>query len=383
MKKKNVIEQYKNLSFSEASKKIADKYKHRDTDLIQKNSFLVEIEALSKHQEQKKAEAETKEQFKRGGKLPQYPYGGELYKALGQRLSSGLIGQNVDRQEALYPTIPPATIDPLATPFSPVTSTTFPNLEVRTNPELFQVPGSNQFSTPKDVPGSKTGMNAYTPAFIGQGISTAINAGILASGYDKVAPVDNPYENTVKRLMAERSIDTTQQRNQILSSYNAARSGLNNARSSNIRTALDANLMGTTQDALANSKLQEQQINNQYVGDYTGILNNLGQQKVGATNLSQDLTARNKSQFENNLSFFGDLLAQHGESFSAFKANQNMNTALSQLLNTKHAASGLGVSQEVIDKFNKGQATEGDWIQLMSAIKQTNPSITIPNFNPQ
>lgn len=469
---KNIIEKYKNMSFSEAAEAIGKKWKNKDTDLIEKNSYNQELEELAKYQEKKRVVSQMTDavkQFKKGGTLPQYPLGGPMYDGI--KLAYDLTNQ---------PLVPPADNLFGSTNLSNALSTntvnsTIPNVpngnnaweglpefppnqvtktNYGTRPETIlsyaktnMTPGmaikpyddtpykeedmwdkfkrvaldgdnwkvfnkesnfglnsllpnkQNSFtdvngkpttinnslgmSTPKDKPKTREEMSAYAPALIGQGVSTALNLGILAGGYDKVSPVNNPYESQVIRNMASRGIDTTQQRNQILSAYNAAKEGLNNVRSTNVRNTLNTNLMNVTQDNLAESKLQEQGMNNQYKGDFANVLNNLGQQKVQSQTYAEDMTARNKSTFENNLSYFGDLMAQHGESFSAFKANQNMNTALGQILNDKYATTGLGISQETIDKFNSGKATKEDWTELTAKIKKANPNLAIPEFKLQ
>jgi len=396
MKKASVIDKYKGsgLSLAEVSEKLAKKYPNRDFDLIQKNSFEKELSELADYQDKRKLVAKMAEavkEFKKGGELSKYPYGGLLgdpnkktYSTLEDQplytpevspmplfnmnnLGSGLFGT---------PQMPvnPNQINTLTVEDPQNTQTTDNTILTRDNPITL---GNNNTTI---QPRGSGEMSAYTPALLGQGLSTILNAGILAQGYDKVAPIDNSYENEVKNLMASRSIDTTQQRNQILSSYNAAKEGLNNVRSSNVRNALDVNLMNVAQDNLASSKLQEQVANAGFKGDYANVLNNLGRDKAQAKTYAEQATAQNKSTFENNLSYFGDLMAQHGESFSAFKANQNMNTALGKILNDKYASSGLGISQDTIDKFNSGKATEQDWIELTAKIKDANPALTIPEF---
>lgn len=407
MNNKTVIEKYKGKSFSEAAEDIGRRFKNKDIDLIEKNSYNQELQALADYQEKKKVVSQMQEavkQFKRGGILPKYPNGGPLngvpqvedpWNSINPNLPfidnpfQGMMNEVV---QPPYTNINPPTLPQLnskvvagqmpvlgqrgVTPTSN-TSTSIP--QVGQIPFKVGVDESNVSTQPRG-----TGeMSAYTPALIGQGLSTALNLGILASGYDKVAPVDNPYESQVKNLMASRGIDTTQQRNQILSAYNAAKDNLNNTRSVNVKNALNVNMMNQTQDSLAQSKLQEQQINNNYKSDYGQVLGNLGQQKVQARTYAEDMTARNKATFENNVSQFGDLMAQHGESFSAFKANQNMNTALAQILNDKYASAGLGISQETIDKFNSGKATKDDWTQLVAKIKKVNPNLAIPEFKLQ
>lgn len=408
MKHKSTIEAYKGLTFAEAGEKLAKKYKNKETDATEKAAYEAELDALLKHQTNVRMATQMEEslkQFKNGGTLPKY-FGGTDPNGLPS------VPPGTDPWDGSYPDSVPAGNDPwsgstpldtslkslpqlkLAPMYPQFDENNVPSdiamknkaLEISNrmaNPSKYQKSNEGNFSTLSDAPKTKGESSAYTPALIGQGISTALNAAILAGGYDKVAPVDNPYESQIKQLMGDRNIDTTQQRNQILSQYNAAKANLGNARSANVQQALNTNLMNVTQDSLAQSKLQEQQLNNQFKADYAQTLGNLGQQRVNAQVYAEDATAKNKGQFQTNLSQFGDLLAKHGESFSAFKANQTMNTVLAQMLNNKYAASGLGISQEVVDKFNSGKATEKDWIELTSKIKSANPNLVIPDFKPE
>ena len=249
-KNKSNIEKFKGMSFSQVAQKIQKKYPNASTDLTQKAALEKELGDLVKHQTNVRMATQMEEslkQFKNGGELPKY-----------------ILGTNdlgdPEKQNRQFSTYAMSPLDPLPqiNPFKPDLTL---NSAQNTNPLI--IDNNSGMLTPKDAPRIKKEGSAYTPALIGQGISTALNAGILADGYDKVAPVDNPYESQIKQLMGDRGIDTTQQRNQILSQYNAAKANLGNARSANVQQALGANLMNVTQDSLAQSKLQEQQLNNQ------------------------------------------------------------------------------------------------------------------------
>ncbi len=246
MKKKSTIEAYKGMSFSEASLKLKEKYKNADTDLIEKNSLKVELEQLMAFQEKKRVVSQMTDavkQFKKGGTLPQYPLGGPMYDGiklaydlanqplvppadnlfgstnLSNALSTNTINSTVpnvpngnNAWEGL-PEFPPNQIEKTNYGTRPETilgyakTSMTPGMAVKQyddtafgNPRetssLFgEAPTINNslgMSTTKDAPKTREGMSAYTPALIGQGISTALNLGILAGGYDKVAPVDNP-----------------------------------------------------------------------------------------------------------------------------------------------------------------------------------------------
>lgn len=357
MKNKSVLEKYKGLTVAQAAEKISKKYPNRDFDLTQKNSYELELNTLNQHQERLKLVEQAKEvitQFKKGGVLPKYGGGTN-------DLTEPAVPKAVNPFAGMLGRVP--NIAPLSTPMAPISS-----MQVTTGP-LDSVRSSDYTKGPLDSTATPitTGreLSAYTPALIGQGLSTALNIGLLAGGYDKVAPSTNPYESEVKNLMASRSIDTTQQRNQILSAYNAAREGLSGARSANVRNALDANLMNVTQDSLAQSKLQEQQINLGLKGDYANTLNSLGQQKAAAQFAADELTAQNKGQFESNVSAVGAGLADSAKFFTTQKLNTIQNKLYADIVSTKYQ--NFGLNKEVVDRLSQGKLTPDDIIIIKKA----------------
>lgn len=369
-KNTSIIDKYKGSgkSLAAISKEIANKYKNRDSDLVEKESFKTELQALHDYQEQLRLQDQVQEsinQYMCGGKI-KYEDGGIIKDVNG----NPIILNNMQPGQISYPNTwsdtlaIPETLNNdnlIAKPFASIGPPKPFNEQVDTlstniGDSIYEVPGSNKFSTPQDAPTNSDNTNtrdgsAYTPALVGQGLSTLLNAGILAQGYDKVRPVNNPYEGDIKRLMQERGIDTTQQRNQILSGYNAARQNLNNVRSANIRNALDANLLNITQDNLAQSKLQEQQINQGFKADLANSLNNLGQQRVQATTYADELTARNKGAWQSELSNLGANITEK-------KLNEVQNKMLSDILSNKYA--DVGLNADVATRLSQGKLTPDD-----------------------
>ena len=390
MKKKDIIQQYKNLSFSEAAEAIGKKWKNKDTDLIEKNSYNQELQALADFQEKKKVVAQMQDaikQFKCGGKLPQHAYGGLLGEPdpnAAIPLADPLFGGNylppLQLPNTNYGTRPETILGYAKTSITPGVAvqpfddTAFGMPQVPEGGFKVGVDESNVSTQPRT-----TGeMSAYTPALIGQGLSTVLNAGILAGGYDKVAPVDNPYESQVKNLLTSRGIDTTQQRNQILSAYNAAKDNLSNTRSANVNTALNANLLNVTQDNLAESKLQEQEINNQYVGEYANVLQGLGQQKANTQVYAEDMTARNKGAWQSNLSSFGASAADNSEFFTTQKLNTIQNKLLSDILDQRYA--DVGLNKDIANRLSSGKTTPEDIVVLKKAYGENAANSLIEAF---
>lgn len=207
--------------------------------------------------------------------------------------------------------------------------------------------------------------NVYTPALLGSAANIGINAAILAGGYDKVAPNTNKYEDEARTTMQDRGIDMTAVQNRIQGAFNAGRENLKNARSANVRNAFDQNLSVGAMEQTANASLQQQQINNQYKADYANVINNLGMQDVQARNLSDELTARNKGQFQSNLSQFGANVAENSKFFTKLKANDKMNALYLDIIN--QSSNDFQIDPELLGKLKQGKfsdISEGQWLQL-------------------
>jgi hypothetical protein len=400
---KNTIEKYKGLTFAEASMKISKKYANKETDFIEKASYEKEMEDLTNHQTNVRMATEMKEQlkqFKKGGTLPKYPHGTphnglpqaeDPWNGVNPNLPfidnpfQGMINE-LPQSTLVNPPVPPTLpqkgkkMIPGQMPVlgqrgvNPISTTQATVPQVGQIPFKVNVDESNVSTQPR---GSGE-MSAYTPALIGQGISTAINAGILAKGYDKVAPVDNPYESQVINNMASRGIDTTQQRNQILSAYNAAKESLSNARSANVQQALGTNLMNVTQSNLADSKLNEQQLNNQYKADFAQTLGSLGQQKASAQVYSEDMTARNKGTWQSELSKLGTSVADSAKFFTEKNLNTINNDMLLSILNQKYPS--IKIDESFATRLSQGKTTPQDFLMLKQTLGDVAANNIIKKF---
>lgn len=365
VKKQDILEKFKGKSFSEAAMDITRRYSNRINDPIQQNSFDMEMSILENAQSVERARQEVKEQMKTfayGGVMggPKKTFSTVDEMPVPTQLPLDNLAFNTNPFAQPWPTHPDQ-INPMQVA-DPLNTQVGDTTQLTSNPAVTLIDSNTRVSNPSV--NTRQGMSAYTPALIGQGISTALNAGLLLGGYDKEAPVTNPYTSDIKNQMANRSVDTTQQRNQILSAYNASREGLKNVRSANIQNALSANLANITQDNLAQSKLQEQQINNTYAGEYSNLLNNLGQQDVNATVLSNENTARNKGNWQSNLSALGSNVAENAKFFTTQKLNTIQNKLMGDILNTKYQEFGL--NKEVVDRLSAGQTTPEDLVVLKS-----------------
>ena len=123
----------------------------------------------------------------------------------------------------------------------------------------------------------------------------------LTSGSaEQVRDVQNPYAGTVARIMRNRRYDITPALRELstsraISDYNASQSNTNTGANMAYRLQSAVGL----DKAIANLYSQASNMQNQFDADYASTLNNLGQQYVGAVNLSSDLGARNRAAASN------------------------------------------------------------------------------------
>lgn len=119
----------------------------------------------------------------------------------------------------------------------------------------------------------------------------------LTSGSaEQVRDVQNPYAGTVARTMRNRRYDITPALRELstsraISDYNANQSNTNTGANMAYRLQSAVGL----DKAIANLYSQASNMQSQFDADYASTLNNLGQQYVGAVNLSSDLGARNRA----------------------------------------------------------------------------------------
>lgn len=144
----------------------------------------------------------------------------------------------------------------------------------------------NKFPWDKIINGL-TGLAEISPAL----------SNIFASKDKPVQANYNPYSNAVLKAARGRRYDIDPylrdiERNRAISNYNASQMNTNTGASMAFRLANAIN----TDRASANIRAQQSNMNNQYIGEYANIANNLGQQWVGTTNLAEDM---NRKQIAN------------------------------------------------------------------------------------
>lgn len=380
MKSKSLETKYKDVSFADVSTKISKKYKNRDLNKHDQNSFLVEMRQLMMMQEKSKLAkliSETIDKYRKPVNASKYAKGGVLPKyANGDSLPTDdtLITTDNVMQSGFTPLpLPGFTKGVTQTPITnpPVYNANVSGTIQPTSglPILYAQPGG----TPNIQQGvgnanssggtNFLGDNIYAPLMLGKGVELAGKLAMLAGGYDKVAPEYNPYESDIRRKMSERNIDLGQVRQQIAGATNAGMVNTGNVRSEAVRQSLAQNIINSAQGNLANTSVQQQQINNGYRGEEAQTLNTLGQQRVQANNYAEQLNQQSKGNYQLGLQNMLETAGNAGQRITDYRANVAQQNILASVLETSNFK--MGDAQEILSKANSGVKLElDDFIKL-------------------
>lgn len=110
----------------------------------------------------------------------------------------------------------------------------------------------------------------------------------------------NPYESQIRQTMANRKFDISPAKraireNRSISNYNAANYNPNTG--ANLAYRLQSQIAANK--AIADLYSTASNVNNQYAVEYANTLNNLGQQRVQATNMAVDMNAKSRAVARN------------------------------------------------------------------------------------
>ena len=110
----------------------------------------------------------------------------------------------------------------------------------------------------------------------------------------------NPYESQIRQTMANRKFDISPAKraireNRSISNYNAANYNPNTG--ANLAYRLQSQIAANK--AIADLYSTASNVNNRYAGEYANTLNNLGQQRVQATNMAVDMNAKSRAAARN------------------------------------------------------------------------------------
>ena len=374
MKSKSLETKYKDTSYADVSTKISKKYKNRDLNKHDQNSFLVEMRQLMMMQEKSKLAkliTESIDKYRKPVNASKYAKGGTL------PTDDTLI--TTDNELQAYSALPSMdntlmTTDKQLLPTTKLTTPPTYNANVagymQSNsglPILHAQPGGTPSTVQATSQGGDgtnwLGDNIYAPLMLGKGVELAGKLAMLAGGYDKVAPEYNPYESDIRRKMSERSIDLGQVRQQIAGATNAGMVNTGNVRSEAVRQSLVQNIINSAQGNLANTSVQQQQINNSYRGEEAQTLNTLGQQRVQANNYAEQLNQQSKGNYQLGLQNMLETAGNAGQRVTDYKANVAQQNILASVLETANFK--MGDAGEIINKANSGAKLElDDFIKL-------------------
>ena len=293
-----------NKTFAEVAKKNMSKRISKNKDRFAENSrMLNERNDMMMHdqlfalQEAIKTKGNNQQKFKYGGETKEVtldeldkvtPSTGALQVKQNQSVnllkdSTFIPGLGLITKDALATTKAPTTTSAVAPTKAPTTkSTSKPGADVGSTKSVRNI--SNKVNE------LGTSIAAVLPAF----------GNIFTSDSESVAPVTNPYEQSIVNTMRRRRFNITPALEQLrnaraISNYNAGQYNTNTGANMALRTQMT---LGTNR-SIADLYLQQSNVQNQYDAEYANTLNSLGQQNVSAINLAQDINARNTAATRN------------------------------------------------------------------------------------
>lgn len=139
----------------------------------------------------------------------------------------------------------------------------------------------------------------------------------------------NPYESQIRSTMANRKFDISPAKraireNRSISNYNAANYNPNTG--ANLAYRLQSQI--AADKAITNLYSTASNVNNQYAGEYANTLNNLGQQRVNATNMAVDLNARSRAAARNIQRTALSQLSQYAQNKQLMKNQKSRDMAM-------------------------------------------------------
>lgn len=139
----------------------------------------------------------------------------------------------------------------------------------------------------------------------------------------------NPYESQIRSTMANRKFDISPAKraireNRSISNYNAA--NYNPSTGANLAYRLQSQI--AADKAIADLYSTASNVNNQYAGEYANTLNNLGQQRVNATNMAVDTNARSRAAARNIQRTALTRLSQYAQNKQLMKNQKSRDMAM-------------------------------------------------------
>lgn len=142
----------------------------------------------------------------------------------------------------------------------------------------------------------------------------------------------NPYESQIRQTMANRKFDISPAKraireNRSISNYNAANYNPNTG--ANLAYRLQSQIAANK--AIADLYSTASNVNNQYAGEYANTLNNLGQQRVQATNMAVDMNAKSRAAARNIQRTALSQLSQYAQNKQLMKNQKSRDMAMLEM----------------------------------------------------
>ena len=287
-----------NKTFAEVAKKNMSKRISKNKDKFAENSrMLNERNDMMIHdqlfalQEAIKTKGNNQQKFEEGGVTKKVTFDklDNVTPNTGALSVKQNQNNNILNNSTFIPGLGLITKDALATTKAPTTTSAVA-------PTTAAKPGTDVGST-KSVRSISNKVNE-----LGTSIAAVLPAfgNIFTSDSESVAPVTNPYEQSIVNTMRRRRFNITPALEQLrnaraISNYNAGQYNTNTGANMALRTQMT---LGTNR-SIADLYSQQSNIQNQYDAEYANTLNSLGQQNVSAINLAQDINARNTAATRN------------------------------------------------------------------------------------
>lgn len=187
-------------------------------------------------------------------------------------------------------------------------------------------------STEEKPATSTTGKNNWLSGVGNLFTDTAALAPTISNMYAKPETFNatyNPYESQIRQTMANRKFDISPAKraireNRSISNYNAA--NYNPSTGANLAYRLQSQI--ATNKAIADLYSTASNVNNQYAGEYANTLNNLGQQRVQATNMAVDMNAKSRAVARNIQRTALSQLSQYAQNKQLMKNQKSRDMAM-------------------------------------------------------
>lgn len=187
-------------------------------------------------------------------------------------------------------------------------------------------------STEEKPATSTTGKNNWLSGVGNLFTDTAALALTISNMYAKPETFNatyNPYESQIRQTMANRKFDISPAKraireNRSISNYNAA--NYNPSTGANLAYRLQSQIAANK--AIADLYSTASNVNNQYAGEYANTLNNLGQQRVQATNMAVDMNAKSRAVAGNIQRTALSQLSQYAQNKQLMKNQKSRDMAM-------------------------------------------------------